>query len=166
MSLLLLILCIGCNGNAPGERDALDRGQARKAPAGLKFQDMAGKPHDIDSLLGQGQSVALIFWQTWCKPCLREMPDLARTDRRYSPRIRFYGIISGPDQDVDEAKVKKIVARLGVGYPQVRDRDLRLSRGFEVEGTPTIVILGPAGSILYRGHRLPDNWNAFAKQDG
>ena len=166
LSLLLLILCTGCNGGSPEKRDTRAPGSAHKTPAGLKFRDMAGKPHDIDSLLGQGQSVALIFWQTWCKPCLREMPDLVKANRRYSPRIRFYGIISGPDKDVDEAKVKNIVGRLGVGYPQVRDRDLRLSRSFDVEGTPTIVILGPGGSILYRGHRPPDNWNAFAKQDG
>ena len=163
---LLLILCPGCGGNTPEERSVRNSSLALKTPAGLKFRDMAGKSHDIDSLLGQEQSVALIFWQPWCKPCLREMPDLIRADRRYSPRIRFYGIISGPDKDVDEAKVKNIVGRLGVGYPQVRDRDLRLSRSFDVEGTPTIVILGPGGSILYRGHQPPDNWNAFAKQDG
>ena len=163
---LLLILCPGCGGNTPEERSVRDSNPALKTPAGLIFQDMAGKSHDVDTLLRQGQSVALIFWQTWCKPCLREMPDLVKANRRHSPRIRFYGIISGPDKDVDEAKVKKIVARLGVGYPQVRDRDLRLSRGFEVGGTPTIIILGPGGSILYRGHRPPDNWNAFAKQDG
>ena len=163
---LLLILAPGCGGNAPEKRNTPNPSPAGKASGGLGFKDMAGKLHDVDSVLEQGHAVALVFWQTWCKPCLREMPDLVKANRRHSPRIRFYGIISGPDKDVDEAKVKKIVARLGVGYPQVRDRDLRLSRGFEVGGTPTIIILGSGGSILYRGHRPPDNWNAFAKQDG
>ena len=163
---LLLILCTGCSGGSPEKRDTRAPGSAHKTPAGLKFRDMAGKSHDIDSLLGQGQSVALIFWQTWCKPCLREMPALVKADLQYSPRLRFYGIISGPDEDVDEARVGKIVADLDVHYPQVRDRDLRLSRSFGVQGTPTIIILGHGGSVLYRGHRPPDNWNAFAKQDG
>ena len=163
---LLLILAPGCGGNAPEKRNTPNPSPAGKASCGLGFKDMGGKLHDVDSVLGQGHAVALVFWQTWCKPCLREMPELVKADLQYSPRLSFYGIISGPDKDVDEAKVKKIVARLGVGYPQVRDRDLRLSRGFEVGGTPTIVILGPGGSILYRGHRPPDNWNAFAKQDG
>ena len=163
-SVLLLILfagciftgCIftGCNGNTPAERNDLIPQPAHKIPAGLKIQDMAG------------QSVALVFWQTWCKPCLREMPELARVDRQYSPRIRFYGIVSGTDEDVDDAKVKSLVERLGVGYPQVRDRDLRLSRGFKIDGTPTIVILGPGRSVLYRGHQLPDNWAVFTKRDG
>ena len=163
---LLLILCPGCGGNTPEERSVRDSNPALKTPAGLKFQDMAGKSHDVDTLLRQGQSVALIFWQTWCKPCLREMPDLVKADRQYSPGLRFYGIIAGPDQDVDEARVKTIVGRFGVRYPQVRDRDLRLSKIFGVEGTPTIVILGAGGSVLYRGHRLPDNWAAFTKRDG
>ena len=162
---LLLILCPSCGGNTPEERSVRNSSLALKTPAGLKFRDMAGKSHDIDSLLGQEQSVALIFWQTWCKPCLREMPELARVDRQYSPRIRFYGIVSGSDEDVDDAKVKSLVERLGVGYPQVRDRDLRLSRGFKIDGTPTIVILGPGRSVLYRGHQLPDNWAVFTKRD-
>ena len=163
---LLLILCPGCGGNTPEERSVRNSSPALKTPAGLKFRDMAGKSHDIESILGQGQSVALVFWQTWCKPCLREMPELARVDRQYSPRIRFYGIVSGTDEDVDDAKVKSLVERLGVGYPQVRDRDLRLSRGFKIDGTPTIVILGPGRSVLYRGHQLPDNWAVFTKRDG
>ena len=163
---LLLILCPGCGGNTPEERSVRNSSPALKTPAGLKFRDMAGKSHDIESILGQGQSVALVFWQTWCKPCLREMPELARVDRQYSPRIRFYGIVSGADEDVDDAKVKSLVERLGVGYPQVRDRDLRLSRGFKIDGTPTIVILGPGRSVLYRGHQLPDNWAVFTKRDG
>ena len=163
---LLLILCPGCGGNTPEERSVRDSNPALKTPAGLKFQDMAGKSHDVDTLLRQGQSVALIFWQTWCKPCLREMPELVKADLQHSPRLSFYGIISGPDKDVDEARVKTIVGRFGVRYPQVRDRDLRLSKIFGVEGTPTIVILGSGGSVLYRGHRLPDNWAAFTKRDG
>ena len=163
---LLLILCPGCGGNTPEERDVPKPAQAGKTPTGLTFKDMAGLPHDVDNLLGQGHSVALVFWQTWCKPCLREMPALVKADLQYSPRLRFYGIISGPDKDVDEARVGKIVADLGVHYPQVRDRDLRLSRSFGVQGTPTIIILGHGGSVLYRGHRPPDNWAAFIKRDG
>ena len=164
----ILTGCIltGCNGNTPAERNDLVPQAAHKVPTGLIIQDMAGRPHDLDSILGRGQSIALVFWQTWCKPCLREMPELARVDRQYSPRIRFYGIVSGTDEDVDDAKVKSLVERLGVGYPQVRDRDLRLSRGFKIDGTPTIVILGPGRSVLYRGHQLPDNWAVFTKRNG
>ena len=163
---LLLILAPGCGGNAPEKRNTPNPSPAGKASGGLGFKDMGGKLHDVDSVLGQGHSVALVFWQTWCKPCLREMPELVKADLQYSPRLSFYGIISGPDKDVDEARVKTIVGRFGVRYPQVRDRDLRLSKTFGVEGTPTIVILGSGGSVLYRGHRLPDNWAAFTKRGG
>ena len=83
LPLILLAGCIltGCNGNTPAERNDLVPRAAHKVPTGLIIQDMAGRPHDLDSILGQGQSIALVFWQTWCKPCLREMPELARVDR-------------------------------------------------------------------------------------
>ena len=163
---LLLILAPGCGARPAVTQDTPNPSPAGTVSEGLGFRDMAGKLHDVDSVLGQGHAVALVFWQTWCKPCLREMPELVKADLQYSPRLSFYGIISGPDKDVDEARVKTIVGRFGVRYPQVRDRDLRLSKIFGVEGTPTIVILGSGGSVLYRGHRLPDNWAAFTKRDG
>ena len=163
---LLLILASGCGARPTVTQDTPSPSPGGAVSEGLGFRDMAGKLHDVDSVLGQGHAVALVFWQTWCKPCLREMPELVKADLQHSPRLSFYGIISGPDKDVDEARVKTIVGRFGVRYPQVRDRDLRLSKIFGVEGTPTIVILGSGGSVLYRGHRLPDNWAAFTKRDG
>ena len=116
---LLLILAPGCGGNAPEKRNTPNPSPAGKASGGLGFKDMAGKLHDVDSVLEQGHAVALVFWQTWCKPCLREMPELVKADRKYSPGLRFYGIIAGPDKDVDEARVKTIVGRFGLRYPQV-----------------------------------------------
>jgi thiol-disulfide isomerase/thioredoxin len=45
-------------------------------PAGTKFQDLAGHGFEIGNL--QGRKVFLNYWATWCAPCIREIPAIAR----------------------------------------------------------------------------------------
>lgn len=48
----------------------------------------------------------------------------------------------------DPAFVTAAVRRLGVTHPQVLDPDLAITGSFAVRGWPTIILLGPDGSIL------------------
>lgn len=45
-------------------------------PAETRFQDLAGHGFEIDDLAGQ--KVFLNYWATWCAPCIREIPSIAR----------------------------------------------------------------------------------------
>jgi thiol-disulfide isomerase/thioredoxin len=123
---------------------------------------MGGQTHDIDAVLRDGRPVALIFWQTWCAPCIEEAPKLAADARKFGDDILFLGVVSGPDEYVDDREVEAKSTELGLPYPQVRDRDLSLSDRYEVEGTPTIVVLGTGGRILFHGHRRPADWSIWA----
>lgn len=131
-------------------------------PRALELVDMDGAPADVRASLAAGRAVALVFWQSWCGSCLQEAPALARAAREQAGRIDFVGVVPGPDSSVDEAAVRARVAELGLPYPQVRDRDLALTRAFRVEGTPTIILLeGEAPRVTWRGHRPPASWDAF-----
>ncbi|MAF66956.1 MAG: hypothetical protein CMJ84_15035 [Planctomycetes bacterium] len=125
--------------------------------------DLDGATHDVDAALRDGRRVALVFWQTWCESCLREGPALARAAKRLEGEIDFLGVIPGPDEQVDEAEVRRVAASLGLSYPQVRDRDLAWTHALAVEGTPTIVVLGPGREVLYHGHRPPSDWSALSR---
>ena len=54
--------------------------------------------------------------------------------------------------------MRELVATFDLPYPQVRDRDLFLTRRFDVKGTPTLVVIGAEG-VLYEGHGPPEDWN-------
>ncbi len=69
-------------------------------------------------------------------------------------------MVSGPDTSVDEDALTLTIQRLGLTYPQVRDRDLSLTRAFDVQATPTIVVLDGEGDVVYRGSTLP-RWDAL-----
>ncbi len=136
---------------------------AGESPDPLVLTDMEGTALDVDAELASGRNVVLVFWQTWCGPCKREAPHLAEAARTHAEALRFVGVVSGTDRDVDDAKVRKYVDTYGLPYPQVRDRDLALVRRYEVKGTPTILILGPDRAILYRGAVPPDDWANYVR---
>jgi FAD:protein FMN transferase len=124
----------------------------------LKVVDTDGVAHDLDAALARGEAVALVFWQTWCGSCAQEAPAIVEAQRAHGARLRFVGVVPGRDDVVDDAEVARVRAAWGYAFPQVRDRDLALSRRFGVEGTPTIVVLGEGGAVKYSGHRPPPDW--------
>ena len=50
-----------------------------KALPDLQFQDGAGKPLKLSDW--KGRVVLLNLWATWCAPCRKEMPDLAKLEK-------------------------------------------------------------------------------------
>jgi thiol-disulfide isomerase/thioredoxin len=126
--------------------------------------DMKGVAHDVDATIAGGKNVVLVFWQTWCGPCKREAPKLAIAAAEHAEGLAFFGVISGGDRDVDDEKVRRYVEKYELPYPQIRDRDIALTRRYEVIGTPTILVLGPGREILFRGSHPPESWKSLEGQ--
>lgn len=145
---------LSCAGPATAETHA-----AVSAPVSMQCLDLDGKTRNPDVDLSAGKPVVLVFWQSWCGSCVAEAPHVEQARRRFGDRIGFYGVVSGPDQAVDEAAVRKVVFQHQLKYPQMRDRDGALSKHFGVQSTPTVVIIGSDRQVLYSEHHLPESWD-------
>ncbi|SHI62982.1 Peroxiredoxin [Arenibacter nanhaiticus] len=50
---------------------------AKAAPVSMPlYEDLEGNPISLEDY--KGKKILLNFWATWCKPCVEEMPALAR----------------------------------------------------------------------------------------
>ena len=165
--LLPLALVLGCASS--GEERAAPEPEAAAAAsdrltaadqAWMSLTDMAGQTHDLDRALSAGRGVALVFWQSWCAACIREAPHVVAASNRLRGELDFYGVVSGPDDVVDESAVADMTRELSLPYPQVRDRSGQLARRFGVRGTPTVVVIEPDGRVSHNGHELPAGWLA------
>jgi cytochrome c biogenesis protein CcmG/thiol:disulfide interchange protein DsbE len=154
---IVLTLLAGCSSSpeAPGHAAAGAR------PPALVVAATDGRSVDLDAEMRAGRTVVLVFWQTWCGPCLAEAPHLAQAARDHADELAFVGVVPGPAGTVDEDELARVVKRLGLPYPQVRDTDLAWSRAFAIQGTPTIVALRADGSAGWTGHRAPADWRAL-----
>ena len=126
--------------------------------------DIDGKAHDIAALLGGGDNVALIFWQTWCATCKVELPAISTFVKQSKPGIKFFGVVTGTDEFVSIKKVRSFVDKLDLSFPQIRDENASISEQFKVEGTPTIIVIGEKGELIHSSHRAPDDWSKFARR--
>src|SRR5579864_2683672 len=56
----------------------------------VSFTDAAGKPATLGDFKGKPAVVNL--WATWCQPCIKEMPSLARLQARFGGALRVAAI--------------------------------------------------------------------------
>ena len=119
---------------------------AAPAPASaLRFKtvDRAGNTAD-ESLLAGHSLVILNFWEPWCPPCVREMPELEKLYEAYKDRgLLILGIYSEKGM---EDKVDEVLADAGTSYPI-----LRSCKDFDAFATgyvPTTVFVDGEGNIL------------------
>jgi thiol-disulfide isomerase/thioredoxin len=114
----------------------------RAAPATV-FTDMAGKPHTLADF--KGQVVVMNLWATWCAPCKKEMPTLAKLASAYATQpVKVLPISVDRDSDVN-----LIEAEMAANRPLVSFRDKTYKMSFDLEpraaGYPTTVIYDKQG---------------------
>lgn len=117
----------------------------RKAPADYDWtlHDLDGQPVSFSKY--QGKAVFLNIWATWCGPCVREMPSIARLAN--SPRLKDKNIefVCVSIDDSIEAPRRFVV---GKEWPMTVLHASSLPRMFLTDGIPATFILSPDGNLV------------------
>lgn len=104
-------------------------------PTGLPWANVTGRGA---SIIQRGKPMLVEFWD-FCRPnSLRTLPYLKAWHERYAELgLRIIGVHSpGFEPGREEQAVRDAVARLGVEYPVLIDRELTVWREYENEGWP------------------------------
>ncbi len=114
----------------------------KPAPAtGLEGPD--GKPLRLADL--KGQVLVVNLWASWCAPCAKEMPTLARLQAAYKGKpVRVVAI----SLDKGAADIAKARARIAQNAPLAfyhAPYDLAFAFSPAVEGLPTTVLYDASG---------------------
>jgi thiol-disulfide isomerase/thioredoxin len=104
-------------------------------PTGLPWANVVGRQA---SIIQRGKPLLVEFWD-FCRPnSIRTLPYLQGWYERYAEAgLRIVGVHSpGFEPARDEGAVRAAVARLGIEYPVLIDRELELWRDYENQGWP------------------------------
>ena len=117
---------------------------------------LVGKPApDIEQELLEGghfslkglqneKVVILDFWATWCGPCVREMPILAKVADEYRDRgVALYCI----NQQEGAGVIRKFLHQKGLNVAVGLDSTGEASQAYNVEGIPMLVVIDKGGIV-------------------
>jgi cytochrome c biogenesis protein CcmG, thiol:disulfide interchange protein DsbE len=112
-----------------------------------ELPDINGKSTSINELKGEKLTV-LDFWATWCKPCVRSIPELVKLSKEFHNKgVHFIGI--NEDSPRNSSKVRPFATSLGITYPVLMDTDQELLTDLLIDSFPTLVVLDSKGKVIY-----------------
>jgi thiol-disulfide isomerase/thioredoxin len=102
----------------------------------LKFKDF--NLQDVDLTSKKGNIMIINFWASWCLPCKREMPSLAKLAQKY-PDIKIYAINM---EKPNKLRAGDFFKSLGITSLDIYfDPDFKLVKTFKMRGLPTSIII-------------------------
>ena len=126
------------------------------ASSGRPGTPAAAKSFSLHALGRPGQSVSLSqysgralvvnFFASWCKPCQKETPLLARFYRDHHGQVAVVGV----DVNDGEQLALSFVHRSGVGYPVGTDPEASLAAQYGVAGIPQTFFLNARHQVVKR----------------
>jgi thiol-disulfide isomerase/thioredoxin len=132
----------GLSSLAHGQMAKLSLAQAGASEPTTPFLDPQGREIHLSDL--KAPVLVVNLWATWCAPCIREMPTLARLQAAYGSRIAVAPISMDKDELRERAR-----AFIGEHPPLAFYQDPKLALPFAltpaVEGFPTTIIYGRDG---------------------
>ncbi|WP_165071161.1 TlpA family protein disulfide reductase [Paludisphaera rhizosphaerae] len=110
--------------------------------------DSQGRPMKLSE--HRGKVVALIWWASWCAPCMAMVPHERELAERYKDRPF---VILGVNGDEDAARMRSQIQEQRVSWRSWADGGPEgpISTAWNVKSWPTVYVLDPDGVIRYKG---------------
>lgn len=119
----------------------------------LPFTELDGRSQRLSALAGK--VLVVNFWATSCSTCVKEMPRLMESHRRFAPQgLETLAVAMAYDPP---AYVMAFAQSRQLPFRVVMDHDGGLARGFgDVQLTPTTFVVDRQGRIVKRYVGEPD----------
>ena len=111
----------------------------------LKFKDF--NLQEVDLTNKKGNIMIINFWASWCLPCKREMPSLAKFAQKY-PDIKVYAINM---EKPNKLRAGDFFKSIGITSLDIYfDPDFKLVKTFKMRGLPTSILINKEGKEFGR----------------
>lgn len=124
----------------------------------FSLKDLGDQTFSLKDLRGR-KVVHVVFWATWCVPCLQEIPALRAAYDKYKDRgLEVLGVVVNLNQTVPI--VKAAARSYKINYPILFD-DGKMMERYRVSSIPQNFLIGRDGTIRFAGTELPHKYEAL-----
>jgi len=120
-----------------------------KAP-GFILPDISDKKISLSNILSNNKPVIISFFATWCKPCLKEIPDLQKISARTGIKVYLINV-----ETISNENLSKFLKEKNITLPVLMDPDAKMTGenyGVLEAGRisiPKLFLISPRGTIKY-----------------
>lgn len=126
---------------------------------GIELETPDGKKQNINDLIGKGKIILIDFWASWCAPCRKEMPELARF---YTEQKNNGFEIIGISLDETSREWKTGIKAMNLTWPQFLSEggwNGKAAQHYGITRIPQTFILDREGNIVAKDLRGIDMEN-------
>jgi len=95
----------------------------------------------------RGKVILLNFWATWCKPCMKEMPEIQAAYEEYKDQDFVVLAVNFGEKP---KKAALLVKQMGLTFPILLDRKVELASRHQVVSLPVSFFIDRNGIIKER----------------
>ena len=117
---------------------------AGKPAAAFTLPDLAGKAATLAEL--RGKVVLVDFWATWCEPCLKELPELARLHEQLAAQGV---VIVGISIDKERQNAQELATRLQLKFKVLHDPQGKVAEAYDPPKMPTSYVIDRQGVVRF-----------------
>ena len=129
-------------------------GNAAEAPTSIaEFKSVDFDGNEVTQDVFKNAEVTMInFWGTYCPPCIKEMPDLAKLEGEYDGKLQLIGVpidvdFSKPDSEKYKDALM-IMEKAGVEYKNISLDGSLMEYAKTMQYVPTSIFVDPDGNIV------------------
>ncbi len=114
----------------------------KRAP-NFKTTDIKGEKIELDDF--KGKYVLLVFWATWCAPCVKEVPIIKVIRNKYKPANLAIIYVS---DDSDKNRFLNFIKKKQMNWNHIYGNKT-IAKDYFVNGIPETVLIDTEGKIMH-----------------
>ena len=124
-------------------------GQTRKLP-NINVKTLNGKKFNISKLQNGQNPIVISFWATWCKPCKKELNNIAEIYEEWQDETGVKIVAISIDDSRSKSKVAPYVNSSDWEYEVYLDQNGDLKRAMGVSTVPHTFLLNKNKEIVWQ----------------